>query len=237
MTNLTCAAIPAWPRSSLLGRLAPADQHVLLGLGRRAVFPAGRVMLRQGANDDYAVLLTKGLAKVLVITENGHEALLAVRTGGDLIGEMAFPARRPHPATVVACARTAARLIRTEALAAALAANPRIHYQVTLMLSERLRWADEQRAVFAALSARARFARIIVEIAGMCGHTTRAGQWELGVELSHSELASFAGVSLSSAEKSLRELRQMGAVSRRRRVLVTDMSVLRGLAGLSAPNP
>lgn len=83
----------------------------------------------------------------------------------------------------------------------------------------------------------ARFARIIVEIAGMCGHATRGGHWELGVELSHSELASFAGVSLSSAEKSLRELRQKGAVARRRRVLVTDMAALRGLAGLSAPDP
>jgi CRP/FNR family transcriptional regulator, cyclic AMP receptor protein len=237
MTDLACTPIAAWPGSSLLGRLAPADQRVLTGVGRRAVFPAGRVILRQGAIDHYVVLLTKGLAKVLVIADSGHETLLAVRTGGDLIGEMAFPASRPHPATVVTCAKTSAQLIRTEALAAVLAANPRIHYQVTLMLSERLRWADEQRAVLAALPARARFARIIVEIAGMCGHATHAGQWELGVDLSHSELASFAGISLSSAEKSLRELRQQGAVARRRRVLVTDMSALRGLAGLSAPNP
>lgn len=237
MTDLACAAIPAWPASSLLGSLAAADQRVLVGLGRRAVFPAGRVILRQGANHDHVVLLTRGLAKVLVITECGHETLLAVRTGGDLIGEMAFPAMRPHPATVVACGKTSAQIIRTGALAAVLAGNPRIHYQVTLMLSERLRWADEQRAVFAALPARARFARIIVEIAGMCGHATRGGHWELGVELSHSELASFAGVSLSSAEKSLRELRQKGAVARRRRVLVTDMAALRGLAGLSAPDP
>jgi CRP/FNR family cyclic AMP-dependent transcriptional regulator len=237
MSELTCTAIPAWPESSLLGRLTPADQHVLVSLGRRAVFPAGEVIVRQGANDGHVVLLTKGLAKVLVNTESGHEALLAVRTGGDLIGEVAFPESRPHPATVVTCTKTSAQLIRTKLLAAVLASNPRIHCQVTLMLSERLRWADEQRAVLTALPARARFARVIVEIAGTCGHTTRGGQWELGVPLSHSELASFAGVSLSSAEKTLRELRQQGAVAHRRRVLVTDMTALRGLAGLSAPKP
>jgi len=237
MSELTCTTIPAWPKSSLLGRLTPADQQVLVSLGRRVVFPAGQVIVRQGSNDGHVVLLTKGLAKVLVNTESGREALLAVRTGGDLIGEVAFGESRPHPATVVTCTRTSAQLIRTGLLATVLASNTRIHYQVTLMLSERLRWADEQRAVFAALPARARFARIIVEIAGMCGHTTRGGQWELGVHLSNSELASLAGVSLSSAEKTLRQLRQQGAVAHRRRVLVTDMTALRGLAGLSAPNP
>lgn len=237
MSELTCTPIPAWPASSLLGRLTPADQRVLVSLGRRAVFPAGQVIVRQGAKDGHVVLLTKGLAKVLVNTESGHEALLAVRAGGDLIGEVAFPESRPHPATVVTCTKTSVQLIRTDLLATVLASNPRIHYQVTRVLSERLRWADEQRAVFAVLPARARFARVIVEIAGTCGHTTRTGQWELGVPLSHSELASFAGVSLSSAEKTLRELRQQGAVAHRRRVLVTNMTALRGLAGLSAPNP
>jgi hypothetical protein len=65
-----------WPQSSLLARLKEPDRQEVLSAGTRAEFPSQHVLIRQGAQEDYAVLLTKGLTKVVVDTENGHEALL-----------------------------------------------------------------------------------------------------------------------------------------------------------------
>jgi CRP/FNR family cyclic AMP-dependent transcriptional regulator len=227
-----------WPQSSLLARLTEPDRQELLNVGTRAVFPSQHVLVRQGAQEDYAVLLTKGLAKVVVDTENGHEALLAIRVGGDLVGEMASLERKPRAATVISCVKTSARLIPADLFAAFLKGHPHVHYEVTRMLSERLRFADEQRAAFAALPAAARVARILVEVAHTYGHCMGDDQWDLGLSLSRAEVASFAGVGLSSAEKSMRRLRDLEVIAQRdRRILITDMSGLRRATAGLAQNP
>ena len=93
-----------WLLSSLLARLEEADR------GRKSptalAVPARHVVIRHGKREDYAVLLTKGLTKVMVDTENGREALLAIRVGGDLVGEMASLEREPRSATVITCVQT-----------------------------------------------------------------------------------------------------------------------------------
>jgi CRP/FNR family cyclic AMP-dependent transcriptional regulator len=100
----TALSSSLWPRSSLLARLTASDREELLRLGTRATYPSQQVLIRHGDPEDYAVLLTKGFTKVVVDTENGYEALLAIRVGGDLVGEMATLERKPRAATVISCA-------------------------------------------------------------------------------------------------------------------------------------
>jgi CRP/FNR family cyclic AMP-dependent transcriptional regulator len=227
-----------WPRFSLLGRLEQPDRQELLSIGTRAVFPSQHVLIRQGDPENYAVLLTKGLAKVVVDTENGYELLLAIRVGGDLVGEMASLERKPRAATVISCVQTSAHLIPADLFATFLKEHPQVHHEVTRMLSERLRFADDQRVAFAALPATARIARILVEIAHTYGDCTDGDHWDLGLSLNRPEIASFAAVSLSSAEKSLRRLRELGLIRQRaRKISITDMAGLRRWAAGLQRNP
>ena len=230
MNDVRPIALPSslWPQNSLLARLTEPDRQELLGTGTRAVFPGQHVLIRQGAPEDYTVLLTKGLTKVVVDTENGYSALLAVRVGGDLVGEMASLERKPRSATVISCVKTSAQLIPADLFATFLQEHPLVHHEVSRMLSERLRFADNQRVAFAALPAMARVARILVEIGQTYGYCTDGDQWELGLSLSRPELASFAAVSLSSAEKSLHELRDLSLIGQReRKLVIIDMPGLR----------
>jgi CRP-like cAMP-binding protein len=220
-----------WPRCSLLARLNAPDREELLGLGTRATYPSQQVLIRHGDPEDHAVLLTRGFTKVVVDTENGHEALLAIRVGGDLVGEMATLERKPRAATVISCVQTTAHLIPADLLIAFLETHPGVHREVSRMLSERLRFADEQRVAFAALPAAARVARILAEIAQTYGRNDRDGHWELGVSLKRADLASFAGVGLSSAEKALRGLRELGVLGQHgRKILIMDLPALRKAA-------
>jgi CRP/FNR family transcriptional regulator, cyclic AMP receptor protein len=229
---------PKWPPSSLLARLEEADREELLGIGTRMVYPAQHVVIRHGNTEDYAVLLTKGLTKVMVDTENGREALLAIRAGGDLVGEMAALEGKPRSATVITCAQTTARLIPADVFHEFLARRPRVLFAITRMLSERLRFANEQRVAFAALTARARVARILVEVAHTYGRPTGDQQWDLGLALSNRDIASFAGVSLSSAEKAMQHVRRAGAVTQgNRRVFIADMAALENAAAETDRNP
>jgi CRP-like cAMP-binding protein len=221
-----------WPRGSFLGRLQASQAEELVLLGTRAVFPNRHVLIRQGSSDDHFVLLTKGLVKVVVDTEGGHEALLAVRMGGDLVGEMASLGGQPRSASVVTCVETTARLIPSDLFTGFLKKHPGILYEVTRMLSERLRWANEQRVAFASLPVRVRAARILVEAAQTYGLNGGRDQWNLTIPLTHSEIASFCGISLSSAEKSLRWLEEKGVIARGYGdISITSMPRLREIAG------
>ncbi|MGW6355942.1 cyclic nucleotide-binding domain-containing protein [Streptomyces sp. NPDC055092] len=67
-------------------------------------FDADAVLVRQGMNDRYVLLLLSGLTKVTAVVENGETSLLAVRAGGDTVGEMAaMDGSAPRSATVTAC--------------------------------------------------------------------------------------------------------------------------------------
>ncbi|HEY3902734.1 MAG TPA: Crp/Fnr family transcriptional regulator [Streptosporangiaceae bacterium] len=223
---------PGWPSSSLLGQLSSAHRDELLRLGAGALFPERRVIVRQGNADDYVALLTRGLAKVVVDTEVGHEALLAIRASGDLVGEMAALGQMPRSASVVACVPTSVRLIPAETFTAFTKRNPEVLYKAASILSQRLRESDEQRIAVSTLPARERVARVLLEIAHTYGRPYAADAWDLGIPINNSELASLAGAGLSSAEKALRWLQDRGAVGRRKgRVVISDRALLRRLAG------
>jgi len=203
-----------------------------LRLGAGALFPERRVLIRQGNPGDYVVLLTRGLVKVVVDTEVGHEALLAIRASGDLVGEMAVLGKKPRSASVIACVPTSVRLIPAETFTAFTKRNPEVMRKAAGILVERLRESDEQRIATSTLPARSRVARVLLEIVQTYGSRYADDAWELGIPLNNYELASLAGVGLSSAEKSLRLLQDRGAVARReRRIVVSDRTMLRELAG------
>ena len=168
---------------------------------------------------------------MVVDAENGCEVVLAIRSGGDLVGEMASLESERRSATVISCVKTATRLIPAEVFAAFLRGHPHAHYQVTRMLSQRLRFANDQRVAFASFPALARIARILLEVALYMATVPTAANGISASPLAGLDIAAFAGVSLSSAEKSLRRLQESEVITRRSRsVLIADMPGLRNFA-------
>ncbi|WP_406117982.1 cyclic nucleotide-binding domain-containing protein [Streptomyces sp. NBC_00989] len=68
-----------------------------------ARFESGAVLLSGGAQDRHVLLLLSGFAKVTATVENGGMSLLAVRVGGDTVGEAAAMDGVPCSAAVAAC--------------------------------------------------------------------------------------------------------------------------------------
>ena len=218
-----------WPAASLLGRLPVRARHTLLELGTAVRFPADRPILRQGESGHTAYLLLSGCVKVLG-NEADREPLLAIRIGGDLVGEMAVLSRKPRSATVSACAETAARAIPGEELRAFLHRCPEAAIEVAAMISERLRWSNDRRVDFAALDPRARISRVLLTLAQTYGRTVDGG-CDLGAPLTQAEIASLAGIRLPTAEKALRGFAESGLVRLGyRNIVVVDLPALRVIA-------
>jgi CRP-like cAMP-binding protein len=219
-----------WPDETLLGRLSEPARASLVRLGARKAFPPGEVILRQGESESTVYLLLSGYVKV-VGNEAGREPLLAIRVGGDLVGEMAALSGRPRSATVTACTATSARAIAGTDLRPFLSECPEVAIEVARMISERLQWANERRIDFAALPPRTRVSRVLLTLADTYGRDTCEGR-DLGVRLIQGEVASLAGVKLTTAEKALRGLQRRGVVRLGyRKIVVADMPGLRAAAG------
>jgi CRP-like cAMP-binding protein len=188
------------------------------------------VFLRQGEPGSIVYLLRSGCVKV-VGNEAGREPLLAIRVGGDLVGEMAVLSGKPRSATVTACAKTTASAIQGADLQALLRASSDVAVEVARMISERLRWANELRIDFASLPPRTRVNRVLLTLAETYGQDTGKGR-DLGVRLTQEEIASLAGVRLSTAGKALGHLKRSSVVRLGyRRIVVVDLPGLRAAAG------
>jgi CRP/FNR family cyclic AMP-dependent transcriptional regulator len=201
---------PRWPRATILGRLCDDARERLLRLGSRVTVAPQTQIMRLGAADSDAFLLLDGYVKVTG-NEDGREPLLDIRVGGDLVGEMAGLSGAPRSAMVTAGCEVVAQRMPADRLRGFLVAEPSAAIEVARAISERLRWANERRVEFAALSASVRVTRVLLALVRDYGRPVDDG-FDLGVPLTQEEIASLAGVRLPTVEKTLRGLQRSAVV-------------------------
>lgn len=219
-----------WPRDTLLGRLPPPARQAMLMAGVEVEQQGGQRIIREGDREDHVFLLVNGLVKVSASTEDGGEALLGIRAGGDLIGEMGVLERIPRSATVTTCVPLVTRVLYRNQLMDLLTRYPAIAVEIASMISWRLRWANRRRVEFAGNTPRTRVSRVILELASLYGHDN-GSSWTLGVQLKQAEIASLASIKQRTVEKELHRLQDERIVDcRYRRVEVIDMAALRRIA-------
>ncbi|MFE7270094.1 Crp/Fnr family transcriptional regulator [Streptomyces sp. NPDC057623] len=234
---MTAAGADEWPTRSLLGTLPLPVRRELLALGTKTRYDQGSVLLSEGARDRHILLLLSGLAKVTATVENGESSLLAVRVGGDTLGEMAAMDGAPRSATVTACGPMTARVLQPGVLHEFLMRRPEVSMALTRIVSYRLRWANRRRLDFRGYPAKVRLARLLAELATAYGSSGDDGV-VIGCRLTQPELAAFIGAAETTIHKGLRELRDEGLlVTGYRSTTIRDLPRLRRLADLADELP
>ena len=220
-----------WPAASLLGELSTPTRDHLITLGRRTHFTGGERLLREGESGSHVFLLLSGWFKVLAMTEDHREALLAVRAGGDIVGELACFDAQPRVATVVASGVGVAHQISRQDFLAFLALHEDAAQAVMRAVAGKLRWATRRRQEFGSCAVVTRVARVLGELARVYGRSGESGI-AIGVALTQPELAELVGASEPSVHRVLRSLREQAIIETGyRRILVRDVSELSRIAG------
>jgi CRP-like cAMP-binding protein len=210
----------------LLGRLSRESRAKLLALGTSRTYGNEELILEQGASNDHVVVVLSGAVKVVAYSEHGDSTLLAIRIRGDLVGEQAGIDNNPRSASVIACGPVHVRTIAFNELKRV----PEAAHQVQRMVSERWRSSDQLRVDFFGRNARAKLARVLIEIATMSGWESEQ-RWELSIPLSRAELGSLASMPFSTADKETRKLIADGlVVVEQQRITLLDTDALRLIA-------
>lgn len=199
--------MPVWPRTSFLGQLSDDTRQAALRLGTRRRHLAGEIIIQEGARSDYVVILLSGLYKVVGLTEDGREALVAVRIGGDLVGEMGVADGEPRSASVRAAGageilRMGERNYRT-----LLSTYPDARAAMSQAMAAKLRSATRRRVEFATCPVSVRVARVLQELAVAHG-VHREGMLLVEVALTQSELAALVGATEPTIHRVLSSMRE-----------------------------
>lgn len=233
LADVVADASASWLPGSFLGAVDDDVRAKLLSAGRLMSFPAGSKLITERQTDDWIFLLLRSFAKVTAELDEGGEALLAVRVGGDLVGELAAVDGSPRSATVTACGRAPVDAVQLEAaqFREILSQDGPASMRLSASISTKLRAATRRRVDYTGLAPVQRLARALLELVGACGRETGSGGLIIQASLTQIELGTLIGVKRATAERAVARLRGRGLIDTSgRHPIVRDVDALRRFA-------
>jgi CRP/FNR family cyclic AMP-dependent transcriptional regulator len=208
---------PEWPSGSLLAMLSSAARERLLNLGDlRRYRGQSRILIRERDESRSVIIILSGVVKVTGSVPNGPDALLAIRMGGDAVGEFAAVDQLPRSATVTTCGTVVARFIKADDFIGCLRQDPDIAHAISKTIVAKARVANQHRIDFSSGDVPTKVARVLLHLVTSYGKPIPVedhGKAVIDVPLTQSELASLAVASPPAAERALRWLRECGIVA------------------------
>jgi CRP-like cAMP-binding protein len=206
-----------------------ADELRKRGIPRR--YPRGTALFHERQPGDRVMVVLSGTVKLISVSEDGKEVLLALRGPNDLLGELGALDGRARSASAIALDEVEALVMPAADFKAFLESHPRAAVVILEMLATRLRDADRKRVEFSAQDSMSRVAARIVELSERFGEEDGA-DIRIDLPISQEELAGWTGCSRDSVVKALQSMRGLGWIdTERRRIVVHDLDAVRQRAG------
>jgi CRP/FNR family transcriptional regulator len=206
--------------SAFFDELATEDLEALGTAMFQRTYPAGQIVLLEGAASSVLYVVQAGRLKLFKTSARGREQVLRLLRPGDMFNEVAVFDEGPNPASAQAIEDCTLYLLRRRDLLRFVSARPGVALAITRTFARRLREALGLVEDLAFRDVTSRLARILLE--GQDGGTPRLTQ-----EL----LAAMAGSRREVVGRALKALSQEGAVKLERgRIHVRDRRALEHLA-------
>ncbi|SDT50465.1 Crp/Fnr family transcriptional regulator [Actinoplanes derwentensis] len=213
--------------------LDPSHRAALSAMGSPRDYPPQAVLVREGDETDFAVVILKGCVKVSLESAGGYQTVLGLRDAGDVVGEQACMDGRPRSATLSAITRVEALILHGPPLRLFLSRNADVAALLHRTVSARLREADRHRAAAGSESAPQRLASLLLDLGRKYGVATAADGIRLELPLSQSDLAGLISTSPRTIGRALEQWRDDKLISTGRQSLVLlSPEDLRLIAGI-----
>lgn len=226
-----------WPSVSLLGALPRETGRALLSLGTPRTYGPGSTLMNEGDRTTHVVLVLDGCVKVMGTTAGGRPSLLAIRAGGDLVGEQAALDGGNRSATVVSASHARTRDIGQREFLGFLHTCPGAALVLSQYVSAKLRRSTRYRVDLGGSPVLARLCRVLLELADSHGRRVPDGLL-IGLPLTQPELAALVGAAVPSLERAIRLLRDEGVLTTGyRRLVLHDSEALNRRLGEPSLRP
>jgi CRP-like cAMP-binding protein len=222
------------PVPGFWGLLTDDERAVLTDLGRITVYPPGTTMCVEGDPATHVFVLVDGWVKILGVTSDGHEMVLALRGQGDTVGEVAGETTGYRTATVQAIGTVRALIVAYKKFSSFLDSHAGAGHAYRRMVTRRWNDAESMLRTRSVTSGAQRLAGLLLELADRHGSRTDR-EVRIAMLLTQEELASLTGASRATVTRALSNWRQRGIIrTGQRDITITDLRALRKIAGQQA---
>jgi CRP/FNR family transcriptional regulator, cyclic AMP receptor protein len=211
--------MPAVEDPKLLGGLelfqglAPEQLADLNGLLRSSVIPAGTHFITADQPGEVVYVILDGTVKIYVSREDGREVILAFLGRGDTVGEMSLIDSAGRSANVVTTERSRLLWMDRATFQTCLRTLTPLANNLVRLLSNRLRFANEQIQALCSLDVPGRVTRQILALADRYGSEGTGGEVTIPLRLTQSDLGDIVGASRERVNQVVVELKQRGYIS------------------------
>lgn len=217
--------------SGFWGRLGDREREALAAAARSRIFPGGTVLCMQGEPSTDVFILLSGWVKVISVTRDGREILLALLGEGDIVGEIAGYVTGYRTATVQAISTVRSLIAGAGQFEAFLDSHPEAARAHRRIMAEHLRAAHQSQRGKIFTSGPERLASLLLDLAGQHGEMTARGL-TTSLPLTQEELASLIGVSRSTVTRALSQWRARHIIlTRQRNITILDEPMMQRIAG------
>jgi CRP-like cAMP-binding protein len=219
------------PAGGFWALLTAREQGLLAAAGRTSVFSPGATVCVQGEPATHVFVLVSGWVKVVSVTSDGQQAVLALRGDGDVVGELAGEVTGYRTATIYAVGQVRSLIVAHDRFSAFLDANPPAARAYRHMLTRRWSEAAESLQSRSTATGAQRLARLLLELAERHGRGDDR-RVVITVPLSQQELASLASTSRATVTRALSGWRRRRLIrTGPRQITITDLPAFRRTAG------
>jgi CRP/FNR family transcriptional regulator len=191
-------------------------------------FGAGEVVFREGDEGDTCYIVRLGQARAVREHSDGRSITLATFGRGEIFGELAMFDDERRSATVEAVEDTEAMAILGADMRRLLRAHPDIAVKMLGGLARRLRETNERLARQSFQTVQSRVASVLADMVASA-RSQGAGENDVLITATQSDLAQLAGSSRESASRFLAVLERAGVITQGRgRLVVHEPARLEG---------
>jgi CRP/FNR family transcriptional regulator, cyclic AMP receptor protein len=211
--------------------LSQDEQNSLRGLGMAKDYSPGATICHEGDPATHVYILLAGWVKILSSTKDGHAIMLALRSAGDIVGEVAGETTGHRNATIRAVDAVQALIVRHDKFSSFLDSNQRANRAHRRIVTQKWNDTDTMLRRRAGTTGAQRLAALLLDLADRHGHGADGARY-LVMPLTQDELASLAGTSRATVTRAFNNWRKRGFVlTRPHHVTILDQTALRKVAG------
>jgi CRP-like cAMP-binding protein len=192
MPALGIVAVSSELRSLFLEGLAPLERKAILGAAAKRRFRANSVVTNQGHPADHLFLLTRGLTRYFIITEEGRKLLLKWLGPGDLFGgRTVLLSDSTYLCSTETVTDTSVLVWDRPTIRGLAARYPRLLENTLTTASDYVTWQLASHVDLACHTARQRVADVLVTLARTIGQKAPGG---IALHITNEDLANAANV-------------------------------------------
>ncbi len=213
---------------SLFARLTDQQLQSLEQRARLRKFPKGSSVYLPTDTADGTFLLAEGRVRICSTTPEGKQSILAFVEPGEVFGELALVEAGEREERAEAVVNSAVVLLPSDHLRELMENSAHLTLGVTKLIGLRRKRIERRLRSLLFRNNRDRLTHLLIELAEQYGNATTEGI-ELGIKLSHQDLASIIGATRETVTTLLGEMQSEGLLRiKRQKLIVHDLRRLSG---------